>query len=189
MTAYATITKQPPKNPISLLIGDALHNMRSALDTLAYALASAFTKPLSEDIANRSDFIFGDEDRKGNVGVGSALFHAGAAKIEGWHPDAQTAVEGLQPYQRGKSFRTDPLWTLHDLDRINKHRLLHITVAQSTGTLWQINGFRNVCAMGPGLIDTFPERVQTDTPISRIWEFTPSIQAARCTWRYTRPCT
>ncbi len=37
--AYAT-AERPTSDPLSLLIGDALHNLRSALDALAYALAA-----------------------------------------------------------------------------------------------------------------------------------------------------
>src|SRR5438067_1095092 len=47
LTFYATATKQPPTDPFGLLIGDTLHNLRSALDTLAFALAAAHTKPLT----------------------------------------------------------------------------------------------------------------------------------------------
>jgi hypothetical protein len=67
--------------------------------------------------------LFAATKRDGTPGPGSGL-----AKIRGWHPDAQAKVERLQPYQRGYSFRRDPLWRLHDLNIADKHRLLH-TVA------------------------------------------------------------
>jgi hypothetical protein len=178
LTAY-TSAQQPPTDPISLIIGDALHNMRSGLDTLAYALASAFTKPLPEEIASRSEFpIFGDEDRKGNAGAGSTLFQGGLPKIKGWDPSAQTVIEGLQPYQRGNAFRSDPLWILHELDRFSKHRLLHPTVASFHGTKWAISAFRNIRAIGPGVIDTYGGTIETETPISRIFGVHPIDPAA-----------
>lgn len=179
LTAYAT-AEQPPGDPIGLLIGDALRNMRSALDNLAFALSSSYTNPLSDEFANSSEFpIFGDEDRQGNSGVGEAKFTAvdrrgdpargsGLAKIRGWPPDAKTIVEGLQPYKRGQDFRSDPLWVLHELDRLDKHRLLHTTVAASRGTLWDIGEFRNIRCIGPGFIESMDATVETDTPISRI---------------------
>jgi hypothetical protein len=180
VTAYASVAEQPSREPISVLIGDALHNMRSALDTLAYALATAFSQPLTHELASGSEFpIFGDEDRKGTTGVGSGLFHqrtrkglpapgSGLAKTQGWDPRAQTVVEGLQPYKRGNDFRSDPLWILHDLDRVSKHRLLHTGVASFAGTLWDLERFTNVRCLGPGLIQSFGGAVQTDTPIGRI---------------------
>jgi hypothetical protein len=184
-TVYATLSEQPPRDPISLLIGETLHNMRSALDNLAFALSSAYTNPLPEEFANNSEFpIFGDEDRQGNSGVGEARFKAvdrkgdpargsGLAKIQGWHPDAKTIVEGLQPYKRGDDYRSDPLWVLHELDRINKHRLLHTCAAVPTGTRWDVMNFVNVRQMGPGIVEIFGVPIETDTPIVRIWGLHP----------------
>jgi hypothetical protein len=174
VTAYASIDEQPPRDPISVLIGDVLHNMRSALDHLAYALADAYTNPLTEDISSRSEFpIFGDEDRKGRLGRGATLFQSGVAKIQGWNPAAKTAVEGLQPYKRGNDFREDPLWALQELDRISKHRLLHTGVGGFAGTTWHRDGFHNVRCIGPGLIQSFAGAIETDTPISRIYGVHP----------------
>jgi hypothetical protein len=184
LTALAT-AEQPPADPFSLLIGDALHNMRSALDTLAYALAVAHKKPLPKEIADSSEFpIFGDEDRNGVLGVGSGKFHqptrtgdpapgSGLSKIAGWDPKAKTIVEGLQPYHRGSGFRSDPLWVLHELDRINKHRLLHTTVASFSGTVWGVpfnaSNSSNVQAAGPGFLQSLEGTIETDTPIARIY--------------------
>ena len=169
MTAYAT-AEQPPPDPLSLLIGDTLHNMRSALDTLAFALALAHTNPLPQVLIEKSEFpIFGDEDKKGTPGMGANMFRDnGRVKIAGWHPDAQTAVELLQPYKAGNAFRRHPLWVLHELDRVNKHRLLHSTVATFAGTLWDIPQFRNIRCIGPGFTESLDGSIGTDTPISRI---------------------
>jgi hypothetical protein len=179
VTVYAT-AEQPPTDPLGLLIGDALHNMRSALDALAYALTLASGKPVSDDVRYRSEFpIFGDEDRKGTAGVGSTRFHnldgkgnpargSGLSKIEGWEAGAQAIVERLQPYHRGQSFRSDPLWILQELDNVNKHRLLHPTAASFAGTHWDLQRFKNIRAMGPGFIQSFGGAVETDTPIGRI---------------------
>ncbi len=48
-------------------------------------------------------------------------------------PEATTIIEGLQPHVRGEDYVNDPLWILHDLARIDRHRLLHLTVAQLEG--------------------------------------------------------
>ena len=177
--AFVT-AEQPPADPVSLLIGDTLHNLRSCLDVLAFALASAYTKPLTKEMANTSEFpIFGDEDGEGHGGMGSIRFHertkserpsarSALAKISGWHPDAQAVVEGLQPYKRGKDFRSDPLWLVHDLDRISKHRLLHPALAAFAGTLWDVNKARNIRAWGPGFLDSYGGVLEPDTPIGGI---------------------
>lgn len=186
MTALVT-AEQPPNDTLGVLIGDVLHNLRSALDNFAYALAAAYTKPMTREIVHSSEFpIFGDKDRSGNTGRGAHRFHellpnraptrrSGLTKISGWHPDAQTEVERLQPYHRKNAFREDPLWLLHELDRIDKHRLLHTTVAGFLGTIWDINNFRNVRCIGPGLIQSFSGTIETDTPISRIYGVRPLV--------------
>lgn len=184
MEALVT-AEQPPNDNLSVLIGDFLHNLRSCLDNLAYTLAASHTSPLPDDLAHSSEFpIFGDEDRAGNTGVGSAMFHqlrkngdpapgSGLHKIRGWHPDAQTAVEGLQPYHRGNAYGEDLLWLLHDLDRIDKHRLLHTTVASSFGTLMEPGTSRNIRCIGPGFMRVFGGAVDTDTPIALIYGIHP----------------
>jgi hypothetical protein len=186
-TRWLVTAEQPPRDPFSLLIGDALHNLRSCLDLLAYALASAYTRPLPVDIADTSEFpIFGDEDRAGNSGVGFNFFHnvkrktgdpapgSGLYKIRGWNPAARTEVERLQPYHRGTKFRADPLWVLHELDRISKHRLLHGTVAALEGTFWNPTESVNVAALSSGVIESMTGIVDTDTPFAAFPPFIPT---------------
>jgi len=43
---------------------------------------------------------------------------------------AKDLVEALQPYNRGEHFGDDPLWTIHELNRIDKHRI-DLTVSAS----------------------------------------------------------
>ena len=58
----------PPADPISVLIGDCLFALRSGLDQLAYALASAYTEPLPTAIGEASEFpIFGDQGGRGSA--------------------------------------------------------------------------------------------------------------------------
>lgn len=106
----------------ALVIGDALHTMRSGLDQLAYALSEAHTDPLDPEVVEKIEFpIFGD--RPMNPGERER-------KIGAMHPDAAAIIEGLQPHLRGEDYADDPLWVLYDLARIDRHRLLHLTVAQ-----------------------------------------------------------
>ncbi len=137
----AKLIEQPAPYPLAVKIGECLHNMRSSLDLLAYELAAASTKLLPDDVAESSEFpIFGDEDKSGQPGIGRSAFFrttkagtpapgSGIYKIRGIDPRTQTDIERLQPYNRGSHFREDPLWILHKLDRINKHRLLHVVAA------------------------------------------------------------
>jgi hypothetical protein len=136
---------------LAVEVGECLHDLRSGLDHLAYVLATVHTgKPLPKKIAGNSEFpIFGDED-KGVSGKGPAMFADAARKIAGIEPAAQTVIEGLQPYKLGADFRTHELWRLYDLARVDRHRLLHLSVIHSGGLLWNPTAHLNVHGVGPG---------------------------------------
>jgi hypothetical protein len=118
---------EPVSAELRLIIGDCLHNLRSALDNLAYELAVRHhgCSPLPDPFDRRSEFpIFGD--RKWTV-------RERRNKIGCIHPRAQAIIKRLQPYIRGDEFASDPLWMLHELSNMDKHRAPHITqVAIST---------------------------------------------------------
>jgi hypothetical protein len=147
-------TKELGGADLAVETGGCLHNLRSGLDHLAYALAVRHTgEPLPQEIAEASEFpIFGDEDRKGTPSMGAALFTNASRKIAGIHPDAQAVIERLQPYQLGSDFRSHQLWRLYDLARIDRHRLLHLSVVHSGGFLWNPSAHMNVGGIGPGAI-------------------------------------
>jgi hypothetical protein len=119
---WAEVLKPPPIT-LAPIVGDCLHNLRSALDNLAYELALAHKKGrMSKSIANDSAFpIF-----KTKSGFGDK----GKRMIRGIHPDARAFIEGLQPYNRGnRPIATSTLWWLRELSNSDKHRLPHLAVA------------------------------------------------------------
>lgn len=102
----------------SLLIGDCIYDLRASLDHLAFALASTYTRPLSPDLEGASEFpIFNDVVK---------FVDKAPRKIGGMHPQAQALIEGLQPYHGGH-YSKHPLWLLHELSNIDKHRRPHLT--------------------------------------------------------------
>ncbi len=108
----------PPK--FTLIIGDCLHNLRSALDNLVYELAIAYTgiDPLPERRARVLEFpIFTDR----TMTPGECRNKIGCI-----HPDAQAIIKELQPYERGKDARKYTLSVLHDLSIKDKHRFPHV---------------------------------------------------------------
>jgi hypothetical protein len=139
---------------LAVEIGECLHDLRSGLDHLAYVLAVRYTgEPLPKKIGEDSEFpIFGDEDRQGVAGKGPTLFKDAARKIAGIDPAAQAVIESLQPYKLGANFRTHELWRLYELARVDRHRLLHLSVIYSGGILWNPALHLNVRAIGPGVI-------------------------------------
>jgi hypothetical protein len=100
-----------------MLIGDVLHNLRSALDHLAWSLAGT----------------------KANTGtefpifIDPVNFHgSGLDKMHDIPPGAQAIIESLQPYNRrhGLAERIEPLWLLQRLDIEDKHHALNLVAAE-----------------------------------------------------------
>jgi hypothetical protein len=96
------IKEFPPSIP--LIIGDAIHNLRTAFDYIVVEITGLewIALPVGktrDDILNLPRF----------------------EKIESTRPDlAKFIIDEIQPYQRGQFL----LWELSELDRIDKHRLI-----------------------------------------------------------------
>lgn len=96
--------------------GDVIHNLRSALDHLAWELAKWKTglpqKP------NKCCFPIGwSFDNYKDIKQGGA--------IAGMSPEAKKAIDDLRPYKGPDG--NEPLWRIHYLDIVDKHR--HILIA------------------------------------------------------------
>ncbi len=102
---------------LSVLIGDVLYNLRSALDHLAWQLVLANQGTPNDKTAFP---IFNDRTviRNGKA-VERWLNIAG-----GVHRDALALIEESQPYLRTDGPTMHPLWILNELVNIDKHRLL-----------------------------------------------------------------
>ena len=110
-TGWDRICIEPPKiipANLSVIAGDALHNLRSGLDQLACRLAEQSGATITKDVY----FPFGrDRDR----------FEASAKeKIRKLSPAAQRFICDLKPYKGGN----DLLWSIHSLNLMDKHNLL-----------------------------------------------------------------
>ncbi len=108
------VTEVPDSIP--LIVGDAAHNLRAALDHAAWSAVSAqsggtriyfpiWTRPAAP----------GPDDWKQQV----------SRQLKGASAEFIDAVTRLEAWESG---RDSPLWAIHELDRIDKHRLL-LTVA------------------------------------------------------------
>lgn len=134
---------------LSLLIGDSLQSFRSALDHLAFELATAFTVPMTNEIEKDSSFpILSDVDRQGNFGKGPHKWLSAQSKVRGMDPRAQATIEGLQPYKRGHAYDTDPLCVLGELNNVDKHRVLHVATRIMSGAVLNRRRMSNVRTMG-----------------------------------------
>jgi hypothetical protein len=111
-----------PGLPPSIIIGDCLYNMRSALDHLVWQLVELNHHPAGTwnmfpiciDVLK-----FADDIRR--------------KRLHGVSREAQTIIEALQPYHhRQGSGHLDPLWVLNELANIDKHRTLNLTSVVAT---------------------------------------------------------
>jgi hypothetical protein len=111
---------QPNVRRWSLLVGDALHNMRCALDHIVYAMAVQQTGQDPPPDESRLMFpICSDVDH----------WKRSKRRIACLNEPTRTAIERVQPYNRikhGQWFA--PLWWLAQLNDVDKHRLPHLTV-------------------------------------------------------------
>jgi hypothetical protein len=89
---------------ISLIAGDVLHSLRSALDYLACGMVPTVTANTKFPIGHSAQHY------KSSLG----------RLVPGLSQKALEVLEEIKPYQGGNLL----LWTLHRLDNIDKHRLL-----------------------------------------------------------------
>ena len=117
------VLEELPEIPESMgaILGDAAHNLRTALDYLACELVrSAGKEPgggVYFPISDSAEKYKTESDRK----------------TKGVPDDAKKMIDSIHPYFGGNN----ALWALHKLDKVDKHKLVP-TVAMRVGR-WGIN--------------------------------------------------
>jgi len=105
---------------LGVFVGDIVHNIRSALDHVAWQLVMHGGVQLSESQARKVMFPITDSEPE---------FKSQTPKsLPGVRPEEMTAVERFQPYNRLDSFlhfkNGAPLARLRELSRHDKHRVI-----------------------------------------------------------------
>lgn len=107
VTRIFLLAHHPPPERISVIVGDVVHNLRSSLDHAVWCLGNP-PEP-------KSCFpIFETED---------GFERRGLAVLRGIPDEAIKAIRAHQPFQYEEA-RRHPLWLLHLLSNIDKHRKL-----------------------------------------------------------------
>jgi hypothetical protein len=103
--------KQVPAIPdeLSFMLGDTLHSLRSTLDHLAYALVTAAGGKLNR----QTSFPISDSANKYPSLV--------VKKVPGLRQPCYDILHSIQPWKGGLGHQ---LWQLHELDIVDKHRVL-----------------------------------------------------------------
>jgi hypothetical protein len=108
MSLQHQLTKQLPVR-CHTLIGELLHDLRSALDHLA----CAFIRAAGSDSCEHTTFPLLSHPPTGGLtpSVGAPVSSA-----------AEAVIDAAQPYKWGPNFGVHPLWRLHRLAIIDRHR-------------------------------------------------------------------
>jgi hypothetical protein len=130
------------------IAGDAVHNLRSALDLLVFQLVLANGKRPD----TKTEFPIFLDPAKYKAG--------GPRKVKGADKATMRIFDGLQPCNETQAPDRHPLWLLHRLDIRDKHQLLNVVVAGAqtdqfkirTGNFGIINGRYNafICPIEHG---------------------------------------
>lgn len=120
---------KPIPQRFGVMVGEIVHDMRSALDHLAAYLVQLYGSEPTLTTAwpvTRSPYEWRSkvERRKRPFQLWRKK---GAGPLKGIprSSDAWTIIENSQPYVRTNPARDDPLWELHELWNADKHRILN----------------------------------------------------------------
>jgi len=124
---------EPVRPTLPLMIGDCIHNLRSALDHLAWQLSVNNNAPLS---AAEKTFFPICLTKSGKAGFDKLVKTRIMPFVS---PAALAAIEESQPYAAYDIPEEADIWVLHKLDIVDKHRLLliagqHCAVTEFTFT-------------------------------------------------------
>jgi len=114
---YAKFPDLPSR--IGLVIGDAIHNMRAALDYSVYALV--LSNPNRPDGVPNDKTMFPISDTR--EGFRRQVDKLG--RLTGVANEPLAIIDGVQPYharESGLNHRANVLWILNKLENIDKHR-------------------------------------------------------------------
>jgi hypothetical protein len=128
------IMKKQPDPALGPILGDVLHNLRSALDLLAWALVEKDGGVPQTDGPN-TQFPIWDE---AIAHVKKATLKAHEVPVRrvtikgGVLPETEAVLESVQPYNRSEDPTLHPLSVLAHLSNIDKHRFLHPVAGRFT---------------------------------------------------------
>lgn len=122
---FDVVARMPDPPPIiGLLVGDCVHNLRSALDHIVYALI--WTNPARAGALPSEKAMFPICDTR----LGYAHQVNKLKRIDGVPDGVAALIDTLQPCharEKGLDHTLHPLWVLNRLENIDKHRRLTLS--------------------------------------------------------------
>jgi hypothetical protein len=136
-----TIHLPHPGLTTSPVIGDCVHNIRSALDYIVsqFVLAAGGTP-------THQGFPICDT-------LKSFKEHVRTKRLDGVPDKARAIIEGLQPYNGQRDCHLHPLWILSELANVDKHRFLTVTTVLATSVNLYAPTFGMLVLKGTELAD------------------------------------
>jgi hypothetical protein len=125
------IKTPPPLQRWSLLLGDAIHNLRSALDHLVYAISVHELQADPPPNGAHCAFVIADTRRE---------FRARRRRIEALSLPVQQAIADVQPYQRQHVSMPPLLALLRDFDDADKHQLIAVVLQRPAAFHLSVSG-------------------------------------------------
>jgi hypothetical protein len=161
---HIRITRQPD-DELAAIIGDVVHNLRSALDHIVGALApperyrSAAFPIIPENLWLRDGnrrFISRDSKARRDYRI----------RVEGLDPQAKAIILAAQPFHAGDEAKTRPLAFLNDLENADKHRSLIVTASVISSAWVNIRAHSwSGTASFPGQHEDSTHQVVISTPL------------------------
>jgi hypothetical protein len=125
---YRLTYAKPIPVDVPWMVGDAVHNLRSALDHLAFHLVSTFTNgngPFKELYFPIAETF--DKFNKSLIRASKCKSSSGAV-VQRLRQEAIEAIKRIEPYETGKG---RILYHIHKLDIIDKHHMLVVVGAMN----------------------------------------------------------
>jgi hypothetical protein len=110
---------KPPLDRWSLIAGDCIHNLRSALDTALYALAVRENHGVDPANAGQLQFPICDTPD-------ALAKQISQRRMTGLSTKAQVWIERAQPYVRSYVHKPPLIRLLAEFDNLNKHRMMNL---------------------------------------------------------------
>lgn len=150
---FVVIAERQPPVRLSLLLGDMIQNLRSTLDYLVGDLArhNAGGHLMPRIEADLMFPITTSREKFKDAVRRQARLGCVAAR-----PAA--LIQRLQPYRHGQDPATHPLWVLHQLSNIDKHRHLALLMSVVTGMAAQDIRIESVNSFTFGMLGPFKDR-------------------------------
>jgi hypothetical protein len=106
-----------PEDAWAVHVGGIAHDLRSALGSLACQASRLMDRAIDCTATEFPIYLHGPESKR------KPRFSRDHRAIAAMSKGHKALVEGAQPYRRGNGNARSPLWQLHELNNIDKHRI------------------------------------------------------------------